>query len=101
MGTAGICIYPDGNLSSIIITVKHGNDLKTGDLVTVKIPAAMIPLRDFIVDNEDESNVATEVNETYPIRLLYGVGLKDGTAESLSDPDSQLSQYIRDNSADG
>lgn len=100
-GTAGNSIYPDGNLSSIIITVKHGNDLKTGDLVTVKIPAAMIPLRDFKVDNEDESNVATEVNETYPIRLLYGVGLKDGTAESLSDPDSQLSQYIRENSADG
>lgn len=100
-GTAGNSIYPDGNLNSIIITVKHGSGLETGDLVTVKIPAAMIPLRDFKVDNGDEDNVTTQVNETYPIRLFYGASLKDGVAESLKEPDSRLSQYIKENSADG
>ena len=38
-------VYPEGNLKDIKITVKKSDDLQTGDLVTVMIPANMIPLR--------------------------------------------------------
>lgn len=99
--TAGNTIYPDGNLSSIIITVEHGSDTKTGDLVTVKIPAAMIPLRNFNVDTKDENNITTTVKEAYPIRLFYGASVKDKVIESLKAPDSQLAEYIKENSTDG
>lgn len=100
-GTAGNTIYPNGDLNTIEITVEHGKDLKEGDLVTVKIPASMIPLRDFDVDSEDPENPKTTVNETYPIRLFYGVSLKDGVKDALNEPDSALAKYISENSEDG
>lgn len=100
-GTAGNSIYPDGNLDTIEIKVQRSADEKTGDLVTVKIPAAMIPLRDFNVNSEDPDNPETTVNDAYPIRIFYGVSLKDGVKDSLARPDSELAQYIKENSKDG
>ena len=100
-GTAGNTLYPNGNLNSIIITVKHGQNLKDGDTVTVAVPAAMIPLRDFDVDSENTDSITTTVSETLPIRIFYGVSLKEGVAKALENPDSDLAQYISENSKDG
>ena len=47
-------LYPNGNVKDIIVQVKKGADLKTGDTVTVQIPAGLIPLRHFTLDTDSE-----------------------------------------------
>lgn len=66
-------VYPEGNLKDIKITVKKSDNLQTGDLVTVMIPANMIPLRYYEV-----SKGKMTISETYPMRLFYDVSLKTG-----------------------
>ena len=86
-------VYPEGNLGDIKITVVKaaGEDqLQTGDLVTVKIPANLIPLRYY----EVKSDGSMTIDETYPMRLFYDVSLKAGVEEKLANPDAQLKAYI-------
>ena len=86
-------VYPEGNLEDIKITVEKaaGEDqLQTGDLVTVKIPANLIPLRYY----EVKSDGSMTIDETYPMRLFYDVSLKAGVEEKLANPDAQLKAYI-------
>ncbi len=93
-GEAGNVLYPNGNLNSIIIQVEKSDDLATGDKITVKIPASLIPLRKFDVNMTDDT---MEVTDAYPIRLFYNSSLKDEAKESLANPDSSLSEYIENN----
>lgn len=80
-GEANNEIYPNGNLNQLIIRVKKGTDLKTGDTVQVQIPASLIPTRYFDVD----ATVGTmSVTDAYPIRIFYGVSLKGDVADSIS-----------------
>lgn len=86
-------VYPEGNLKDIKITVEKaaGEDqIQTGDLVTVEIPANLIPLRYY----EVKSNGSMTIDETYPMRLFYDVSLKAGVEEKLANPDAQLKAYI-------
>lgn len=53
--------------------------MQTGDLVTVKIPANLIPLRYY----EVKSDGSMTIDETYPMRLFYDVSLKAGVEEKL------------------
>ena len=96
-GEAGNVLYPSGNMNSIDITVTHSEDLQTGDLVEVKIPGALIPLRHFEVNENGTSSVSL----TFPIRVFYGSSLKADVAEELANPSSELAAYIASNSADG
>lgn len=103
--TPGNGVYESGDLSNIKITVtKSGaDDAKTGDTVTVQIPAQLIPLRQFNVDTDDDTMTVTHVD---PIKVNYTVGLKADfkgkLAENLADPDDALKAYIKANtSADG
>ena len=92
-------VYPEGNLGDIKITVEKaaGEDqLQTGDLVTVKIPANLIPLRYY----EVKSDGSMTIDETYPMRLFYDVSLKAGVEEKLANPDAQLKAYIDANKAE-
>lgn len=89
-------VYPEGNLQDILITVEKatGEDsLQTGDLVTVKIPANLIPLRYYEVNRDGSMSI----DETYPMRLFYDVSLKAGVAEKLKNPDAQMKAYINAN----
>lgn len=92
-GSVSNTIYPNGNLNTIIIEVRRAadNDLRTGDHVTVKIPAALIPLRDFNVNADDNTG---SVSLTFPIRVFFGSSLKDGVTELLANPDAQMTKYI-------
>ena len=98
--------YPQhADLSKILITVTHDTDRKTGDRVRVRIPASMLPLRHFDLQR-DAGGRATSLNvtDTYPIRVLYSVGLKNEVRSDLeagtsTDPD--LVQYVTDNAVDG
>ena len=92
-------VYPEGNLKNIVITVEKatGDDqLHVGDLVTVKIPASLIPLRYYEIDKDGNMTI----DETYPMRLFYDVSLKDGVAEKIENPDALLQAYIDANKDD-
>ena len=92
-GSVPSTIYPNGNLNTIIIQVRRAakNDLRTGDHVTVKIPAALIPLRAFEVNADNNTG---SVSLTFPIRVFFGSSLKDGVTELLANPDDQMTDYI-------
>ena len=96
-GEAGDVLYPSGNLSSIVITVTKSDDLATGDFVEVKIPASLIPLRHFQVD---ESAGTGHVDMTFPIRVFFESSVKDDMESALANPDATLAAYIEANTAD-
>lgn len=95
-GEAGNVLYPSGNLSSIVITVTKSDDLATGDLVEVKIPAALIPLRHFQID---ESAGTGSVDLTFPIRVFFESSVKEDVESALANPDAALAAYIEANAA--
>lgn len=93
-GEAGNVLYPSGNLSSIVITVTKSDNLATGDLVEVKIPAALIPLRHFQID---ESAGTGNVDMTFPIRVFFESSVKEDVESALANPDETLAAYIKAN----
>ena len=90
-GAAGNVLYPTGDLKDIIIRVEHSRDARTGDKVTVSIPASLIPLRHF---NVDEDAGTGDVTPTFPIRVFYGSSLKEETIDLLANPDKDMANYI-------
>ena len=93
-GEAGNVLYPSGNLNSIVITVTKSDDLATGDLVEVKIPASLIPLRHFQID---ESAGTGNVDLTFPIRVFFESSVKEDVESALANPDATLAAYIEAN----
>ena len=93
-GKAGNVLYPSGNLSSIVITVTKSDDLAMGDLVEVKIPAALIPLRHFQID---ESAGTGSVDLTFPIRVFFESSVKEDVESALANPDEALAAYVEAN----
>lgn len=90
-------IYPDADLSDIIVEVKKSdNYAQQGDTVTVKIPASVIPLRNFHIDGENGTYKGS-VNEAYPMRVFYSVGLVDSV--DMSDPDTYVGAQVENGAA--
>lgn len=96
-GKAGNVLYPSGNLNSIIITVTKSDNLATGDLVEVKIPASLIPLRHFQID---ESAGKGSVDLTFPIRVFFESSVKEDVESALANPDAALAAYVEANTTD-
>ena len=90
-GAAGNVLYPTGDLADVIIRVEHSADARTGDKVTVSIPASLIPLRHF---NVDEDAGTGNVTPTFPIRVFYGSSLKKEAIDLLANPDEAMANYI-------
>nr|WP_129860663.1 FctA domain-containing protein [Bifidobacterium pseudolongum] len=88
-------IYKEADLSTMQIVVTH-NEGKTGDLVTVNVPAELLPLRLYTANVDKDGNVTTSINRTNPMRLFYEVNLKDGTLAKVANPDEQMRQYLAD-----
>ena len=95
-GSAQTALYPAGDLSSIVIEVRRAEDARTGDHVTVKIPASLIPLRAFNVDAEKNTGSASL---TFPIRVFFGSSLKDEVANLLASPDADMTDYLANHKA--
>lgn len=90
-------VYPTGNLRDIKITVEKADAataLATGDKVTVKIPANMIPLRYYEVTKDNKITI----DDTYPCQLFYDVSLKAAAEKKLERPDEAMEAYIAENS---
>lgn len=89
-------VYPEGNLKDITITVEQAvgeGSLQKGDLVTVKIPANLIPLRYYEITKGGNMTI----DETYPMRLFYDVSLKADAQKKIENPDAAMQAYIATN----
>lgn len=100
--------YPEANLEDIIVQVTPGKTLADGDTVTVKVPASMIPLRHLQVLTDEDGNRTFSINEILPLRVIYGVSLKDEVKETIAngldqnvDDDAALQAYIDSHADDG
>ena len=86
------------DVGDVVITVAKSDDLATGDVVQVKVPAALIPLRSF---NVDQDKMTMTVSDTQPINVVYTSSLKAGAEDQLANPDDAMTQYLQANSQDG
>lgn len=86
------------NVGDVKITVTKSDDLTTGDVVQVKVPAALIPLRSF---NVDQDKMTMAVSDTQPINIVYTSSLKAGVEDKLANPDDAMMEYLQANHQDG
>ncbi len=93
----------EGNLKDLVIKVTSYKDLAKGDLVEVKVPASLIPVRYF-----DVNDGKMTVKEAQPISIVYGASVKEGVIEDVvkdgkivklalvKNPDEQFKAYLGD-----
>lgn len=80
-------VYGELDVSLIEVSVTKGDD--GNETLTVKIPAAAIPLRVNTVDIDENGAITNTNNSAYPARILYTVGAREGvnleTLKGVSD----------------
>ena len=95
--------YPkNANLGDIIIKVTRSNSSQAGDRVQVQIPASMLPLRYYNISTTTGKPVL-KVSDTYPINIIYSVGLKKDVRTDIlngTSDDKALAAYVNENAAE-
>lgn len=84
----------DADLKDVVITVTRSDDAAVGDKVQVKVPASLIPLRNFAIDLAKDT---MSVSNTTPISVLYSSGVKPAALDLLENPDDAMKAYIAKN----
>ncbi len=104
--STGSPAYPEtkAKLSDIVITVTKSGEKnrKTGDLVEVKIPASLLPLRTYNLKTVN-GKTTLEIPKTYPINVAYSVGLKADVRTDIlngTSDDPDLAAYVKENAAE-
>ena len=85
-----------GVAKDLAITVERSANAQQGDIVTVKIPASLIPLIRYHVDMENGIFERTSLNDIKPIQIKYTSSVKDEARNNLFTPDKVLKKYIDD-----
>ena len=86
------------SLGNIVITVTKSSDVATGDKVQVKVPAGLIPLRNF---NVNETAGTMTVSDTYPLRVFFTSSIKPDALALVANPDEAMAKYIAANTENG
>ena len=90
----------DGELAHLVITVDRADEKNSrrGDIVTVKIPASLIPLRRFTVDESAGTFVVDSTDAISPIRVAYASSVKAIARKNLFTPNNVpgLQDYINE-----
>ena len=86
------------SLGNIVITVTKSSDVATGDKVQVKVPAGLIPLRNF---NVNETAGTMTVSDTYPLRVFFTSSIKPDALALVANPDQAMAKYIAVNTENG
>lgn len=86
------------SLGNIVITVTKSSDVATGDKVQVKVPAGLIPLRNF---NVNETAGTMTVSDTYPLRVFFTSSIKPDALALVANPDEAMAKYIAVNTENG
>lgn len=82
------------DLEDVKITVTRSNNVAVGDKVQVKVPASLIPLRNFAIDLAKDT---MSVSNTTPISVLYSSGVKPAALDLLENPDDAMKAYMEKN----
>lgn len=82
------------DLEDVVITVTRANDAAVGDKVQVKVPASLIPLRNFAIDLAKDT---MSVSDITPISVLYSSGVKPAALDLLENPDDAMKAYMEKN----
>ena len=82
------------DLKDVVITVTRSDDAAVGDKVQVKVPASLIPLRNFAIDLAKDT---MSVSNTTPISVLYSSGVKPAALDLLESPDDAMKAYMEKN----
>lgn len=82
------------DLKDVVITVTRSDDAAVGDKVQVKVPASLIPLRNFTIDLAKDT---MSVSNTTPISVLYSSGVKPAALDLLENPDDAMKAYMEKN----
>lgn len=90
----------DGELAHLVITVDRAdeNNPQRGEIVTVKVPASLIPLRRFTVDESAGTFVVDSTEAISPIRVAYASSVKAIARKNLFTPNNVpgLQDYINE-----
>lgn len=88
----------DGELAHLVITVDRADEKnpQRGDIVTVKVPASLIPLRRFTVDESAGTFIVDATDAISPIRVTYASSVKSIARKNLFTPKDVpgLQKYI-------
>ena len=82
------------DLKDVVITVTRSDKAAVGDKVQVRVPASLIPLRNFAIDLAKD---AMSVSNTTPISVLYSSGVKPAALNLLENPDDAMKAYMEKN----
>ena len=82
------------DLKDVVIAVTRSDDAAVGDKVQVKVPASLIPLRNFAIDLAKDT---MSVSNTTPISVLYSSGVKPAALDLLENPDDAMKEYMANN----
>ena len=85
-----------GLAKDLVITVERSANARQGDIVTVEIPASLIPLIRYHVDMENGIFERTSLGDIKPIQIKYTSSVKDEARNNLFTPDKVLKKYIDD-----
>ena len=91
-------------LSELIIEVEKGGSLRDGDVVTVKVPESLVPLREFDVRVDSEGKATMAINRVRPLHLFYSTTVKPelkdylrGDRDALTGPEvNDWQAYVAD-----
>ena len=87
-----------GKAKDIVIEVVRASsdNPQQGDRVTVKIPASLIPLREYSIDKTAGTFTVGKIDSVSPIRVTYASSVKTIARQNLFDPSEVpgLSDYI-------
>ena len=90
-----------GAAHDLVITVERAGEdnPRQGDKVTVQVPASLIPLREYKVDEAKGTFEVADIGSVMPLRVTYASSVKAAARDHLFEPGDTpgLSDYIDEN----
>ena len=69
----------EGTAKDLVVTVERAGEAnpRQGDKVTVKVPASLIPLREYKIDKAKGTFEVAGIDAVKPLRVTYASSVKD------------------------
>ena len=88
----------EGTAKDLVVTVERADatNSRQGDKVTVKVPASLIPLREYKIDKAKGTFEVADIDAVKPLRVTYASSVKDVVRDNLFTPAkvAGLTDYI-------
>lgn len=88
----------EGTAKDLVVTVERADATspRQGDKVTVKVPASLIPLREYKIDKAKGTFEVADIDAVKPLRVTYASSVKDVVRDNLFTPANVagLTDYI-------